>query len=325
MTDATVEQQTTTTDSYDQAHESFFVASTSNSPAHSLQIEVSTQHPRYEVPSGHALALSLTPSYQTSHATPSSGAPPQTAHSLTANSLNPTRSLPALLRYIDNDLMQYIEHHDRPPQSDSTCSVCFNQWDTAVISNGQHVRSTYLPLTCGHFIHYRCFVWLTTRSDDRKDRCNVCHTKLFDWEGITTLTIATRTGFHLPDSSMVMSVTDEDRHSKDCTVVQNIIQAEFFKHLRSPLKYADGSPNLPQCFNDVLATLSRMNKPQSKWLKYKTNTGYLLWTILVAIKMRRYLVESHQMIQCTEAWSWFEIGMKDLQDKIMVEVHKSED
>lgn len=68
-----------------------------------------------------------------------------------------------------------------------------------------------------------------------------------------------------------------------------------------------------------------MNKPQSRWLQYKTNTGYLLWTTLVAIKMRRYLVENHQMIQLTEAWNWFEAGMKDLRDRLKAEVHNSED
>lgn len=110
------------------------------------------------------------------------------------------RSIPSLLSYVDHDLVQSTASYNHPPHANATCPVCFNQWDTPTLAGGlQSAASAFLPLSpCGHWVHYRCLIRLATKiDDDRKDKCVTCGVQLFVWEGITALTLATRTGLEI--------------------------------------------------------------------------------------------------------------------------------
>jgi hypothetical protein len=244
--------------------------------------------------------------------------------------------LPSLLRYVDVELMQSAAHHDQPTHADASCMICFYKWDTPInareSSLGQPVAtSTFLPLSpCNHWVHYRCLIWLaSTRDVYSRDRCPQCHTTLFKWDGITALTLATRTGIDMEDRKHGDSLisgsfagSDKTCYESDCAVIESMIDAQFFLHLKKTSKFEDGSPDLVQCFYDTLDALKRMEKPQARWLKYETPTGYLLWGMLVTIKMRRYLTEEHAGIQGTEGWRAFEEGRATLQGRILAEIKR---
>jgi hypothetical protein len=236
---------------------------------------------------------------------------------------------PSLLRYVDGDLMRTAAAHNCPPHPAATCSVCHKQWDAPInphqySSPSAATTSTFLPLLpCGHWIHYRCLVWLATQYHARKDTCYECGIQLFQWEGITALTLATRTGLNMEDGYRggLLKMSDRAEYEHECAKIQSLIHAQFFAHLFKESRHADGSPDLVQCFYDVLDTLQRMSKPQARWLQYNTQTGYLLYGMLVTIKMRKYLLEGHAKIEGTEGWKEFEVGRKTMQDKILAEVH----
>jgi hypothetical protein len=248
------------------------------------------------------------------------------------------RPLPSLPHYVDVELMKTSAHHDRPTHPGATCCICFYQWDTPInssrngLTNQPALYSTFLPLSpCNHWVHYRCLIWLASKSDPQvRDECPQCHTRLFQWEGITTLTLATRTGIDMEDNntggkltSNTFTGSDRAWYESDCAVIESLIHAQFFLHLNKNSKYADSSPDLVQCFYDVLDALKRMDKPTAPWLKFETKPlGYLLWGMLVTIKMRRYLVEGHATIQGTEGWRKFEEGRVTLQGRILEEVRK---
>jgi hypothetical protein len=244
--------------------------------------------------------------------------------------------LPSLLRYVDVELMQSAAHHDQPTHPGACCVICFYKSDTPInaleANLGQPaVTSTFLPLSpCNHWVHYRCLIWLASTSDIKsRNKCPQCQTTLFKWDGITALTLATRTGIDMEDSSTggslvpgSFAVSDKTRYEADCAIIESLIHAQFFQHLNKVSKFADGSPDLVQCFYDVLDALKRMGKPQARWLEYETQTGYLLWGMLVIIKMRRFLVEGHAAIRGTEAWRAFEEGMGTVQGRILAEIKK---
>jgi hypothetical protein len=242
---------------------------------------------------------------------------------------SPPRLLPSFLRYVDGELMLTAAAHNHPPQRDATCSFCSKQWNTAIqaanaISESSAITSTFLPLSpCGHWIHYRCLIWIATQFHEHKNRCHECGTHLFQWEGITALTLATRTGLDMEDGYRGDSpkLSDSAEYESECASILSLIHAHFFTHLAKVSKHADSSPDLVQCFYDVLDALQRMAKPQARWLQYSTQTGYLLFGMLVTIKMRRYLLDGHARIQGTLGWNEFEKGRKTLQDKILAEVH----
>jgi hypothetical protein len=77
-----------------------------------------------------------------------------------------------------------------------------------------------------------------------------------------------------------------------------------------------------QCFNGVLNDLRLIGRPLSKWLKWDTNTGSLLFGMLIAIKTRNFLVENHSRIKQTEAWVAWGDGCRLLQRKILEEIHQ---
>lgn len=251
-----------------------------------------------------------------------------------------SHSTPSLLRFTDGILMRSAALHNKPPHDDATCCICFYPWNTPINAtqsglNGQvPITSTFLPLSpCGHWAHYRCIIWFATRKDHRNNRCGTCHTQLFEWEGITVLTLATRTGLEMEDNMRsaylqvgpfknVNKQSDKADYEAECTVIDSIIHGTFFQHLAQKSNHADESPDLVQCFYDVLDALARMQKPQARWLQYSTETGYLLWGMLITIKMRRYLLEGHAKIEGTMGWNEFEEGRKVMQGRIGAEVHR---
>jgi hypothetical protein len=246
-----------------------------------------------------------------------------------------SRTLLSLLHYVDVQLMTSVAYHDHPTHPGATCCICFYQWDIPIngsrngISSQPALFSTFLPLSaCSHWVHYRCLIWLASRSDPQsRDKCPQCHTRLYQWEGIAALTLATRTGIEMEDNNTGGTLTstsfdgsDRAWYESDCVVIESIIQAQFFLHLDTKSKYIDLSPNLVQCFYDVLDALKRMSKPTAPWLKFETKLGHLLWGMLVTIKMRRYLIERHGTIQGTEGWRRFEEGRQTLQGRMLEEV-----
>ncbi|KAH7073266.1 hypothetical protein FB567DRAFT_611494 [Paraphoma chrysanthemicola] len=251
-------------------------------------------------------------------------------------------ALPSLLRYVDNYLMRKAAEHNHPPGYHAACNICYKPWnaptDPSYFANvpiaapGQNSVTTFLPLEpCGHWVHYTCLIWHATRSQDGRDKCTACGVQLFQWEGITALTLATRTnlntetmmsGAFLQLGGDAAKISDMAEYERECDTIEAIINAHFFVNLKKPSSNTDHSPDLVQCFYDVLNALQRMGRPQSKWLQYTTQTGCALWCALVAIKMRRYLLVGHNKIQSTEAWTRFDDLRKMLQHRILEEVHK---
>ncbi|KAF9699293.1 hypothetical protein EKO04_003324 [Ascochyta lentis] len=233
-------------------------------------------------------------------------------------------SLPSLLQYVDHVLMQDKARHDQPPQAGRRCIICNLQWDKA------SVPSTFLPLSpCNHWVHYRCLIWLATGDGPHRDKCYACNTPLYEWDGISALTLATRTSLPMGHSRITTSssdtdvavVSDKDLYEQECLFIDDTIAHRFFGQLTRLTGFSDNSPDLVQCYDDVLNDLSAMGRPQSKWLRWNTYNGCLLFSMLVAIKMRRFLLEHHGLIVRTEAWTAWEDGCRSLQKRILEDVH----
>jgi hypothetical protein len=232
--------------------------------------------------------------------------------------------------------MTSVAHHNLPTHSNATCCIGFYQWDTPInssrndIINQTALISTFLPLSpCSHWVHYRCLIWLASKSDPQsRDKCTQCHTRLFQWEGITALTLAARTGIDMEDHDTIgtlASTSFAGSHSAwyeaDCAVIESIIHAQYHLGLGMESKYVDFSPDLVQRFYAVLNALESMGKPSAPWLKFETRLGSLLWAMLVTIKIRKYLIAQHGAIQETEGWRRFDEWGATLQNRILEEVH----
>ncbi|KAF2641757.1 hypothetical protein P280DRAFT_284169 [Massarina eburnea CBS 473.64] len=239
-------------------------------------------------------------------------------------------ALPSLLRYVDRDLMHARAKHNRPPDEGATCLLCTRAHD------GCLEGSTFLPLVpCGCWMHYRCFVNSTGLQRDH-GCCPLCHLPLFEWEGVTVLMLLTRTGLTMQDGHLTpagnyfdeytnLSVySDRTAYETDCAHIWNAIDRQFHVQLARESPFEDWSPNLTQCYYDVLLAVDQASLPRGEWLKWKTHTGFLLFGMLVAIKMRRYLVEVQGKIEGTMAWKDFEHGREVLARKISHEVWKAE-
>lgn len=265
-------------------------------------------------------------------------------HSLTAPLDATLRPLPSLLQYVDHDLMKFAAVHNHPPYPQATCPVCFFQWDIPYVHLGNDghkntiekhlpVRSTFLPLSpCGHWLHYRCLIWVACQNSEHKDKCFFCNIQLFEWDGISVLTLATRTNLEVQDemdagnfdlTMSVQIVSDKAEYESQCQFIDTLISCRFLSQLFVPSKYADHSPDLMQCYHGVLDELKHLKRPRAKWLTWRTQTGSHLFRALVAIKMRRFLVQEQGKIMKTQGWKEFEDGCKSLQDKILKEVHRS--
>ncbi|CBX94683.1 hypothetical protein LEMA_P116860.1 [Plenodomus lingam JN3] len=226
--------------------------------------------------------------------------------------------LPSLLCYVDHDLMQTVALHNRPPHPAVEFPVCNTHWSAPIL--GSKIANTalwtpdasisaFLPLSpCKHWLHYRCFI---ARAYDPwnpyKNKFPVCNMQIYHWDGITVLTIATRTGFTLVDTNphvhcitahqldySFLPSADTAEYLSECIIVENLIRHVFFAYLGIRCKYADGSPD--------------RQLPKSKWLRRSTQMGALLFGMLVVIKMTRFLVEGQGGILRTEAWRVFKDG-----------------
>lgn len=237
----------------------------------------------------------------------------------------PPRNLPSLLQYVDGILMKGKNRHDHPPYAAQSCASCSVQWDNV------NIPSTFLPLSpCNHWIHYRCLIWLATRDSPHNDKCPVCRRQLFEWDGINALTLATRTSVPMGNGPFITSIpgthpqpsTDRTEYEAECQLIEDLIDQRFSAEIAKPSVYPDGSPDLVQCFNDVLSDLETMGRPHAKWLRWSTTTGSLLFGILVAIKLRRCVFESHEWIVQMEGWVALESGCWSLQRQLLEEVHK---
>jgi hypothetical protein len=237
--------------------------------------------------------------------------------------------------------------HNHPEHANVTCAICILPWDSlvpiAARINGvpqatqftPAVRSTFLPLSpCGHWVHYRCLISTTTQtSSDGKDKCFVCRTPLFQWEGITVLTLATRTGFGFqleeqirdPADRLVSTSTGPSytAYRAECDTIDALIPQHFFAQLTYPSRFTDRSPDLVNVYYDVIQSLAAMRRLQSRWLSYGTDIGYLLFCMFVCIKMKRWLEEKQSEITATEGWRVFEEGREAIRGKILAEVNKA--
>jgi hypothetical protein len=242
------------------------------------------------------------------------------------------QQLPSLLRYIDHDLMQNVAAHDHPQHPDATCAICILPWDSPVLQLTPAARSTFLPLSpCGHWVHYRCFIYTTTQTDsDGKDKCAACRMPLFQWEGITALTLATRTGFQLeerirnPADRLVNTSIGPSYFAfeAECDIVDAMIPQYFYAQLTQPSRFTDGSLDLVNVYHEFIKGLAAARRPHSRWLSYHTDIGYLLFCTFAGIKMRRWLLECHGRLAATEGWKAFEESRLTIQGKLWGEVHK---
>lgn len=237
----------------------------------------------------------------------------------------PSTPLPSLLQYVDHILMRDKGRHDRPPHAAQKCISCNVRWDKA------RVPSTFLPLSpCNHWTHYRCLIELAIRAGLHKGRCYACNTPLYEWDGINTLTLARRTNLPMNDDQATMTkpsthslaISDCKDYEQECEFIDNTIERRFFKQLAKRSGFSDNSPDLVQCFNDALNDLRLMGRPTSKWLTWTTTIGSLLFGMLVAIKMQRFMTECHGRIKHTEAWVAWEEGCRALQARMLEEVHR---
>ncbi|KAL5395413.1 hypothetical protein PMIN06_000836 [Paraphaeosphaeria minitans] len=250
--------------------------------------------------------------------------------------------LPSLFRYVDNDLLRRRAEHDRPLYGHSICSACGKQNSAAT------TKSTYLPLTCGCWMHYRCFIGHVAYQKPHlrrypKDCCPACGMQLFIWEGIVALTLAERTNVLMPDAKFtpheayvdentgVYVASDKTQYESDCALISALIHSHFLAlfELGAPeSRFADGSPDLTACYYAVLADLDSYGRPRSKWLTFsrdkkqdgEMSVGFLLFGMLVALKMRGFLNVYHAAIVGTEGWADFENAREGLQRRILADV-----
>ncbi|KAF1949964.1 hypothetical protein CC80DRAFT_367296, partial [Byssothecium circinans] len=223
--------------------------------------------------------------------------------------------LPSLLSYVDHYLTRDTSTHNQPPSTQTTCGWCVLE------PNGCPEGSTFLPLVpCGCWVHYRCFIWHTSLDIPERGRCPLCNTQLFEWEGITTLTLTTRTALPMPNRPFATATSYIDPRTKplidssaaeyeaDCCTISSLIADNFYRHLNFESPFEDQSPDLTKCYYDVLLAIAGVGLPRSEWLKWKTQCGFYLFGMLVACKMRRYLLEKQPGIVRTIAWWRFVEG-----------------
>ncbi|KAF2658549.1 hypothetical protein K491DRAFT_565479, partial [Lophiostoma macrostomum CBS 122681] len=236
--------------------------------------------------------------------------------------------LPSLLRYVDNYLLRNAHLHNHPPNPAAVCPICRYQHDQAL------VPSTFLPLwPCNHWVHYRCLIWHATRLSAARDKCPCCNTPLFIWEGMTALTLATRTSLEFENENLPRMQYDKDsrmwvknsgeQYVSDCVVIEMMIRRHWNREMRRfqlSEDPSDRSPNLVALFYAVFSEIENMGRPTSAWLGRQTEVGYHLWGMLIWHKMRRFLEEECMWVVGTEGWTKFLDGGMSLQGKILGDV-----
>jgi hypothetical protein len=149
------------------------------------------------------------------------------------SSISTTRKEPPpMLLYIDNYLLRHAAEFNKPPHPTICCLLCPHPPLTPP------VPSTFLPLhPCGHWIHYRCLIHHITRISSGNNECPYCHTQLFIWDGITALTLATRTNLTMDSRDIRLGYlchdtglkvwTDAQEYEADCAVIEAIIKESY--------------------------------------------------------------------------------------------------
>jgi hypothetical protein len=223
--------------------------------------------------------------------------------------------------------MRTFEKHNHPPTTTEQCICCGWQHDLSPIA------SAFVPLVCGHWLHYRCLVWNACQLHDNRDGCPTCYTKIFEWDGMNVLTVATRTGLEIQNHKWAvgkrywnsnvkrMVASDKEEYEIECLAIEKCIAGTYCSMAPQSM-YRDGSQDVVKMYHDTLAALHEMGKPQSKWLRWRTYTGYLLFAILVAQKLKRWLAEVQPGILQMEGGREFEEGMRGLQGRLLAEVRE---
>jgi hypothetical protein len=85
-------------------------------------------------------------------------------------------------------------------------------------------------------------------------------------------------------------------------IIDAVIPHHFSAQLSQPSLFNDRSPDLVTMYLGVTNQLTAMRRPTSRWLSYRTAIGYLLFHLLVCIRMKRWLEEGHGLILGTEGW-----------------------
>lgn len=265
------------------------------------------------------------------------------------DSLETEHTFPSLLRYTDNLLMQNAALHNQPPPLTPPCPICQTPWNETTTLSSPNPPSTFLPLTpCNHWLHYRCLISRACDpSHPLKNHCPTCHTQLYTWDAITALTLATRSGIHLLDTNNLpafhpsissssssssntntnsttltaTTLSDTAAYEADCALIVTLIHHAFFEQLALPSQFQDASPDLVRAYREVVWELERRGVPRARWLRWCTGVGWLLFGMLVFVKMRRVLEEEYGGVLGTEAWGAFEGEGYGLRERLLDEVH----
>lgn len=150
---------------------------------------------------------------------------------------------------------------------------------------------------------------------------------------MTVLTVATRTVLEIQDHKWAVGAkywdydaktvvgSDKEEYETECWVIEQCIASTYY--LVAPQsRYRDGSQDMTKMYYDTLDALKGIGRPRAKWLRWRTYTGYLLFGILVAQKLSRWVGEVQPGIGGTEGWREFEEGARGLQRRLLAEVGK---
>ncbi|KAF2727403.1 hypothetical protein EJ04DRAFT_570408 [Polyplosphaeria fusca] len=268
-------------------------------------------------------------------------APHCASSAIVTNRFPPPETLPSLMRFTDNILMRSYGMHDNPPGGHGhRCPICYYTHQSAPLA----FASAFVPLPCNHWVHYRCIIHRCTRVEGSQcNNCPTCKTKLFEWEGISVITVATRShievdGLDYPQLAYETTVNryisnEKEAYLAECEIMEMLIRKFFNVELGRLNGFdpsyescvlpnpSDGSPNLIRLWWEVLEELSRQRRPWCRLLQWKTHLGWLLFGMFVAVKIRRWVIEDPAFMIETNAWSMFEDSMRELQTKISQEIH----
>ncbi|ORY00444.1 hypothetical protein BCR34DRAFT_494569 [Clohesyomyces aquaticus] len=224
------------------------------------------------------------------------------------------RPLPSMMQYTDNHLMKNRHLYGRPPNPDTRCPIELSHGNT---------RRLFLPLSpCGHWIHYECFVWWITRIHLNQDRCPACYIRVFDWDGISALTIATRSNIEMEDSPIRAPYndsvtgksifTDSQQYAAECETFEKMIADHFYDHYTKSGQLYVGV-NLTSVYREVMEEIRILGMPRSRGLHWTGICGYLLFGMLVLIKLERWVKETNAGYLATQGWETFLQGKEGMR------------
>ena len=120
----------------------------------------------------------------------------------------------------------------------------------------------------------------------------------------------------------MMLTSDSDEYVSECNFIEITILKVFNQHANGDAqgKLVDGSVNVLQIYYDVFACLEKAGRPRAKWLRWKTQLGWLLFGMLLATKLKRWIREQRAEVVGSEGWKGFEVAWGNLQAKILESV-----